>query len=138
MKNRKSWKSIFSKNNFIIICLLSNKQLMSKTCFCTCFFNFWDTCLRHLKWNILYTYIENQAQLYRVSNNYEYNVHVERTKLSQKVLYHFAIFTIINEKIIAKKCRMRHTQAYVKYKWRDMIPQWSWLLGVGGVVFYKR
>jgi len=42
--------------------------------------------------------------LYRVSGNSHDNAHVERTRLtmSQKVLYHFAILVIVNEKLIIK------------------------------------
>jgi len=45
--------------------------------------------------------------LYRVSQNNRQIFHgqIERTKLSRKVRYHFAIFAIINKILITKNCR---------------------------------
>jgi len=42
--------------------------------------------------------------IYKVFGNSRDNIHmqIELTKLSRKVLYHFVIFAIINEKLITK------------------------------------
>jgi len=57
---------------------------------------------------------------------------IERTKLSRKILYHFAIFAIINEKLITKDHR-KHCKRAARY---DRL-QRSWLLGARRIVFYK-
>jgi len=57
----------------------------------------------------IYTYnIRARACVYIVAGNFRDNVcvQVKRTKLSRKILYHLAVFAIINEKLIIKDRRM--------------------------------
>jgi len=57
---------------------------------------------------------------------------VEQTKLSRKVLYHFAIFAIINDLLIIKNCCINPAYCLML----DATAQRLRLLGTRKVVFY--
>jgi len=76
------------------------------------------------------------AYIYRMSVKWSRNGGMQEVKENKKVLYHLAIFAIVNELLICKNHRI--SPAYCLMQARDAAVLQSRLLGAREAVYYKR